>query len=174
MADKAERTQLAQIPRGGRNGFIGAAGEHYVLYRLHRSGYLAALSPRNAPTVDILVLDEAEGMVATVQVKTRLSGSKGGWVMSRKHETIASPTLLYAFVDLAPEHPQVWLVPSARVAQVVRESHAAWLAGVGTAGQRKDSDMRQLRLKYAFEVPSAPHGWMDEYKEAWGLLGGRG
>jgi hypothetical protein len=38
--------------------FTGPAGEHYVLYRLHAQGLMAALAPRNAPTVDVLVLTQ--------------------------------------------------------------------------------------------------------------------
>jgi len=36
----------------------GSAGEHYVLYKLHREGILAAQSPTGARDADILVFDD--------------------------------------------------------------------------------------------------------------------
>jgi hypothetical protein len=37
----------------------GSAGEHYVLYRLHRQGVLAAQSPAGARDADVLVSTNA-------------------------------------------------------------------------------------------------------------------
>ena len=66
----------------------------------------------------------------------------------------------------------VYVMPSAKVAQVVRESHATWLAMPGKQGQaHNDSKMRRIRPNWPFDVPSAPAGWMDQYREQWELLG---
>jgi hypothetical protein len=86
------------------SGFLGHAGEHYVLYQLYRRGLLAALSPRGAPTIDVLVLSPDESVVASLQVKTKTR--QGGWFMGEKHERFVAPHFFYAFVDLQePENP---------------------------------------------------------------------
>ena len=82
---------------------MGPAGEHFALFKLHLEGMLAALAPRNAPSVDVMVLNGDETIAATVQVKTRTDGFDGGCHMKDKHEHLVRPTLFYAFVDLEPE-----------------------------------------------------------------------
>jgi hypothetical protein len=57
--------------------FTAAAGEHYVLYRLHAVGLMAALAPRNAPSVDVIVLSPDERIVAEVQVKASTGTLRG-------------------------------------------------------------------------------------------------
>lgn len=161
---KKNRTHLERA-------LVGPAGEHYVLYRLHMMGMLASLAPTNAPTVDILVLNEDETIAATIQVKTRTYGSDGGWHMKKKHETLKRPNLFYVFVDLEPETPATFIVPSSVVAEVVREAHKVWLAMPGKKGkEHKDHDMRRVLPAYNFNVPIAPPGWLESYKDAWQLL----
>lgn len=150
---------------------VGPAGEHYVLYQLHLRGMMAALAPRNAPTVDILVLHPDETIAASLQVKTRRSGTDKGWHMSEKHEQIENPRLFYAFVDLEPSIPSVYIVPSSIVAEVVRESHKAWLATPGRKGQKhNDTTMRRIIPNYPFMVPGYSDGWIDKYHDQWDQL----
>lgn len=153
---------------------MGPAGEHYVLFRLHMEGMLAALAPTNAPTVDILVLNEDETIAATIQVKTRTYGGDGGWHMKAKHENFVRPGLFYAFVDLEPESPTTFVVPSKVVAKVIREAHHAWLITPGKNGNpHKDGEMRRILPAYRYPVSSAPTGWMEQYKDNWSLLRGK-
>jgi hypothetical protein len=150
---------------------VGSAGEHYVLYQLHMLGMMAALAPRNAPTVDILVLHADETIAASLQVKTRRSGADKGWHMSEKHERIENSRLFYAFVDLEPSAPTVFIVPSAIVAEAVRKSHKAWLATPGRKGQaHNDHDMRRIIPNYPYAVESYPDGWLDKYLNQWDQL----
>jgi hypothetical protein len=140
---------------------VGPAGEHYVLYRLYCQGMLASLAPPGTPTVDILALDFNETVIATLQVKTRMAGARPGWVMGVKHETVARPRCFYAFVDLEPELPVVYIVPSTVVAEVVTKSHKEWLAAPGIKGQpHKDNPVRHI----------ASGEWLDEYQERWDQL----
>jgi hypothetical protein len=104
---------------------VGPAGEHYTLYRLHMLGIMAAQAPRNAPTVDVLIFGDDDSVVAALQVKTRSIGADGGWHMSKKHESMRSPRLFYAFVDFEPSAPRTYVVPSAAVADVLTRSHKA-------------------------------------------------
>jgi hypothetical protein len=150
---------------------VGPAGEHFVLYRLHSLGLLASLAPANAPVADILVLSLDETVVAKVQVKTRTYGSDGGWHMSRKHEKLTEGRLFYAFLDLEPEHPVSYIVPSSVVADVLRKAHAEWLATPGLNGRaHRDHEMRRLLPAYSFEVPGYPNGWLEGYRENWTSL----
>ncbi len=59
-----------------------------------------------------------------------------------------------------------YVVPSAVVADVIKDGHQAWLKAPGARGQpHKDSPARQLLPTYPFA------GWLDEYREAWDLTG---
>jgi hypothetical protein len=156
---------------------IGAAGEHLVLSRLLSRGILAAKAPDGTSVVDLVVhqrrSDGQLSIAVAIQVKTRLrGGGDGGWHMQKKHEDHAEPWLFYAFVDFVPENPVVYVMPSSKVAQVVRDVHATWLARPGKHGQaHNDSKMRRIRPKWPFEAPGVYDGWMDQYREAWSLLG---
>lgn len=142
-----------------------------MLFRLLQQGILASLAPSGAPTVDILVLSPDETVIANLQVKTRTYGTDGGWHMKAKHELIAEDRYFYAFVDLEPDDPVTYIVPSAIVADVLRRAHAAWLATPGRDGRpHKDHDMRRILPMYGFAVPGYRPGWLDEYYERWDLL----
>lgn len=156
---------------------IGAAGEHLVLSRLLSRGILAAKAPDGTALVDLVVHQTQPGgelsIPVAIQVKTRLrGGGDGGWHMQKKHEDHTEPWLFYAFVDFALESPVVYVIPSSKVAQVVRDQHATWLARPGFQGQaHNDSNMRRIRPNWPYDVPGVYDGWLDQYKEAWHLLG---
>jgi hypothetical protein len=154
-----------------RNSVLtGSAGEHYVLYRLHREGILAAQSPAGARDADILVFDE-DGVGKRVQVKTRTRGADGGWHMRIKHEKLVDDGLIYAFVDLEPEPPVVYMVPSSVVASVVTLEHEAWLRVPGKRGQdHQDSEFRRLLPEYSYTVPGHEGRWLEQYRDRWDLL----
>lgn len=118
----------------GGHVLVGAAGEDYVLYELHRRGVLAAQTPTNAYLADILVFDPEMSVGAMVQVKARSRGSRG-WAMAPKHETATHPRLFYVFVDLETNPPTSYVVPSAIVAEVVALSHQTWLGLPGRGGR---------------------------------------
>jgi len=149
----------------------GAAGEHFVLFRLHRHGLIAALAPQGAHDADIIVFSPEMSVGSMVQVKTRTRGRDGGWHMSEKHERIVHDRLFYAFVDLEPVEPVVYVVPSVSVAQVVAAAHAAWLAAPGKGGRlRRDSKFRRVRPWYDDEVAGYGPGWLEAYRERWDFL----
>ena len=154
---------------------IGAAGEHLVLSRLLSRGIIAAKVPERTAKVDIVIHRSRPSgeldVAAAIQVKTRTRGGDGGWHMKSHHETWASTWLYYAFVDFEPEHPVVYVIPSRKVAAIIKHAHALWLARPGKKGQaHNDSIMRRIRPKYTHPVPGAPDGWMEKYREAWDLL----
>jgi hypothetical protein len=154
-----------------QKALVGPAGEHFVLFRLHQQGLLASLSPEGSPTVDVLVLSPDETVIASLQVKTRTYGRDRGWHMKKKHESIAKPRYFYAFVDLEPEQPVTYIVPSGVVAEVLRKSHQAWLAAPGAKGQRRnDNVMRRIQPEYPDPFEGYVPNWLDEWRERWDLL----
>jgi hypothetical protein len=145
----------------------GAAGEHLVLSRLLYRGLVAAQAPEGVRKVDILVTPKLDNIQRLIQVKSRRYGSDGGWHMSKKHEDEKDPNLFYCFVDFEPEKPDVYVIPSAIVADAIKYDHALWLNTPGLKGQkRKDTNMRRLRPK----MPSLKEGWIEKYLEKWELI----
>ncbi|NLW92977.1 MAG: aspartate ammonia-lyase [Syntrophomonadaceae bacterium] len=142
------------------NSTTAVAGEYFVAAELARRGHIALITLRNTESVDILASNAEGTRSVSIQVKTR-SGKAHNWPLNVKAEKISSPNLFYVFVTLrgAQERPNYFIVPSAKVARTVAESHAAWLKRPGKKGQmHKDTPIRQFR---AYE----------SYREKWDLLG---
>ena len=151
---------------------IGAAGEHLVLSRLLSRGLLASQAPRGTRKADILVNPLDGGRPVLIQVKTTAGAkSRVAWHMNVKHESINDKDLFYCFVDLGEFNPDVYVIPAAVVAKVIKTSHSNWLKTPGVNGrQRNDSDMRLISNSPRTENRYAPKGWMDKYLEAWNIL----
>jgi hypothetical protein len=147
---------LARVPR--ESALIGAAGEHYVLYRLLRNGVLAAPAPTGAAIADLIVFDPATmNAGAMIQVKARMGGGKiRSWRMRDKNQHFAHPRLFYALVDLAVEPPAVFVVPSASVKEALTVDHEAFLARGG-----RDSTVRRFAPRSA---------WLELHRDAWAML----
>ncbi len=163
-----------------QTALLGAAGEHFVMCELLRRGYIAALAPQGVPNTDIVITDLTGHRLCTVQVKARRNaGSDGGWHMRPKHEEIMGDRLFYCFVDFGStpdDDPLIFVMPSGIVAEVISSSHRSWLLNPGKNGrQRKDSSVRRMLPDYSYAYRPKPNpyanGWMDQYKDAWHLLG---
>ncbi|KKR46682.1 MAG: hypothetical protein UT82_C0009G0046 [Parcubacteria group bacterium GW2011_GWB1_40_14] len=161
----------------------GAAGEHFVMFRLLELGYIAGLASRGAPNTDIIVTDMTGRRAVAIQVKTRLpKGSDDGWHMKPKHAELKELNLYYCFVDLPNDYnvvPLVYIVPSEIVAEVIGKIHQFWLSLPGKNGRiHKDSNVRRLLPDYS-KVLKVDHplvkkyskGWLDQYRENWKILG---
>jgi hypothetical protein len=151
---------------------IGAAGEHLVLSRLLAKGILAAQAPRGTRKADILVNHLDGKAPCLLQVKTRTGvDADSGWHMSVKHEVIKDKDMFYCFVALGDADSDIYIIPAAKVAKVVHDSHAKWLKTPGAKGQKhNDTDMRRVKNRYNMKISSAPDGWMDRYLEDWEQL----
>jgi hypothetical protein len=114
---------------------IGAAGEHYVAFRLSALGFPVALTRGGSPTVDLMVGDLAGQAALSFQVKTssgawrsfKRSNEKDRWEfdVGVKAGKLSGPSIYYAFVDLkwGQGAPDVFVVPSEHVARVFAESN---------------------------------------------------
>lgn len=150
---------------------VGPAGEAYVLFRLYQQGMLASAAPPGSPTVDVLVLAPDETIIASLQVKTRTYGRDKGWHMNVKHESISHPRYFYVLVDLEPEQPVTYIVPSSVVADALSKDHQAWLDAPGLGGKpHKDNPVRRLKPSFSYDVPGFPDGWLEQFRERWDLL----
>ena len=151
---------------------IGASGEHLVLSRLLERGILASQAPRGARKADVLVNPLDGGRPILIQVKATLdTGSRLKWHMKSKHELIADKDMFYCFVGLGDADSDIYIIPAAKVAKVVRDSHSTWLKTPGAKGQKhNDTDMRRIKNRYNMKISSAPDGWMDKYLEDWEQL----
>lgn len=160
------------------SSLTGAAGEHLVMSRLLSRGYIAALAPQGVLNFDLVVTSVDGAQLCALQVKTRWDkGGDPGWHMQEKHESIIGDRIFYAFVDLRKDASQaadVYVVPSATVADAVRRSYAAWLSGAGKKGQsRNETKFRRISFDYRrmcgpdFDLRA---GWLDQYRENWGQI----
>ena len=165
-----------------QTGLTGASGEHFVMFCLLQRGYIAGLAPERAPNADIIATSVDGKKTAVIQVKTRKTGSDGGWHMKEKHEHLISDNLFYFFVDLAVEDgllPNLYIMPSEIVAEAVEKTDDVWLALPGKKGQaHKDTGMRRLMPDFSKTIKSESPiikkysaGWMDQYKDNWEILG---
>lgn len=158
------------------SAIIGAAAEHYVMYRLLLNGMIAALAPKGVPDADIIVSDKIGSALSAVQVKGRRDiGRDGGWHMKAKHEKISRPLLYYCFVDFGKslsDPARSWIIPSSVVAEVLATTHKTWLATPGRNGRAHvDHEMRRLIPDYGHDtLPQYRSGWLDQYFERWDLI----
>jgi hypothetical protein len=109
--------------------------------------------------------------ILTVQVRVTSLGQGQGWLLTQEHERATEDRLLYAFVDTEPAIPETFFIPAAVVGDVLRASHAAWLATPGRGGRpHRDNPMRMILSDYRFPVPGYPPGWLEQHRERWDLL----
>ncbi|HEX2897832.1 MAG TPA: hypothetical protein VHP63_07275 [candidate division Zixibacteria bacterium] len=170
------------LNHNGNNGklqqaHVRASGEHYVLARLTSFGLIAGLAPENNRSVDIVATPEFSDKSLQIEVKTRTVGraSDDGWHMHKKHESIVRPNLFYVFVAMPASwtddsQPETYIIPSKKVAQVLKKTHQDWLNTPGKKGQkRNNTDMRRI-LPFYKDSPSIPRKWMSKYKDNWSFL----
>lgn len=146
--------------------------------RLLAKGYIVGLAPENTQAVDLIAMHEDGTRSFQIQVKTRTQGRAldKGWHMKDKHEHVDSQNLYYIFVTLPErwtdkDQPETFIIPSAKVAQVLKRSHHDWHSTPGARGQqRNDTKMRRLLPRYN-DSPSIPSDWMERYRDNWSFLG---
>lgn len=164
---------------------VGAAGEYHVLSQLLRRGWIAALAPDGAPSMDILVTDKNCKKLRAIQVKTRRDiGRDKGWHMKPEHETMVADDLFYVFVDIGTQPSDTtvsFVLPSKVVAACIRDCHRVWLDTPGKGGRaHKDSNVRRLLPDYSDIKPNTQKGrntvnryrlgWLERYRENWSIL----
>lgn len=104
---------------------IGAAGEHYVAFKLSSFGMSVALTRDGSDVIDLMAGDILQGTATAIQVKTARNARKSKyweWSVGRKPLNLQDSNLVYVFIDLMEgakedQPPTVFVVPVGDVAQ---------------------------------------------------------
>jgi hypothetical protein len=174
---------MAQIPKNS----VALAGEFAVLSQLLIRGYDASLTLGNTKNIDILVFDPETKKAYQVEVKTNYQKRNGptdskffgrfatSWPMEEKHERIKDSNLFYCFVHINTNRTdplknlfRFFIVPSAIVAEYVREEHQAWL---------RDDPAHRTSARRVFRIGlpndrhvEVPAPLASDYEDNWNLV----
>ncbi len=171
---------MEHIPKNS----VALAGEFATLSQLALHGYDASVTLGNTKNIDILVFDPRTNKTYQIEVKTNRERRKGptnskffgrmetSWQMHEKHERIIHPDLFYCFVHInidgtkSPKNTfRYFIVPSAVVAEYVREEHRAWLKDKST---HRDSKRRTFRVGLAtIRKIKVPAPLAEDYENRW-------
>lgn len=126
----------------------GVAGEYFVAAELSRRGWIATLTLKNTPNIDVLATTSDGRRTLNIQVKTRSIGNRQGWILNKGIETIVSGNNFYiAFIDLVGhgEKPDYFLIPKNIFAKWTAKRHQEWLVKPGRRGRAHvDNSIRTL------------------------------
>ena len=106
--------------RGNRTR-TGIAGEFFVAAELSKRGWIATLTAKNTPDVDVLAARPTGDVHARIQVKTRTSAYKYAHRVGREIKLIGDHDFL-VLVDLgeAGDSPRFWIVPTGVAADLLK------------------------------------------------------
>ncbi len=110
---------MPAIPDTGARVRTGIAGEFYVAGELSKRGWIATLTAKNTPIVDILASRPTGDVHARIQVKTRSSSYR------RAHRvgaiTMREDRDFLVLVDIGDEdeYPRYWIVPASVACELV-------------------------------------------------------
>lgn len=133
--DKAVKVELN---RRAAYNITGVSGEYFVAAELSRRGWVAVLTLKNTPNIDLIATTPNGKRTLNIQVKTRSIENRKGWIFSKNIETIVPGNNFYiAFVDLKGlgSMPDYYLIPKNIFARWIAKGHKAWLAAPGRHGQ---------------------------------------
>jgi hypothetical protein len=142
-------------------GLTGAAGEYFIAAELSLRGWLATVTIKNAPGVDVLAQNLGLGVTVAIQTKTASYGND--FQLNAKCEQPSTAlNEWYVFVKLHEERtrPSFYVVPRNIVAGFVYATHREWLSRAGRGGRaHKDTTKRAAAAKY-----------LGGYEDRWDLL----
>ena len=127
---------------------IGNAGEYYLAARLSAMDFIATITLGRAEQYDILALSP-KGRSIKVSVKTRFQEEATAFTLNEKAEDQFDKDFYYALIRLYEfkNEPDFWIIPSARVAKIVKEAHAKWYSTPGKKNQQRNiTSMRKLPI----------------------------
>ena len=139
--------------------YSGNAGEYYVAAELSSRGLIAAITPPNSESIDILASTSDGEKQVSIQVKT--CQRKTEFLINKKSESLRSKKLFYVFVRLKNlgARPDFHIVPSSVVADFCIQYHDDYLSRTGKTRENNETSMRKFIDKE------------NRYLEQWQLLG---
>ncbi len=134
---------------------VGLAGEFLVAGHLCLKGYVASLTLKNYPGVDIFCLNPRNGRQVAIQVKT-IHGHRGGeYFVPENVDALVCP---FVFVFIGPdESVEFFVVPAERVAHISAQERDDYLRAHPKAKREQPRMIRKNSLL--------------DYKDRWDLLG---
>jgi len=139
---------------------LGEAGEHLVISRLLRLGYVASQAPRKWRGDDVLI-DQGP----TFQVKTTDKGLN--WMIGQIRPNHRQ---FYALVDFRQQiTPVVYVLSNKDIREVIERSCEAWQA---VHRDSKDIGMRNVLdpWRKGCAPQKYPNGWLEHFRERWDQL----
>lgn len=144
----------------------GVAGEYFVAAELSRRGWIATMTLKNTPNIDVIATTVDGLKTLNIQVKTKSIGNKQGWILNKGIETLVPGENFYiVFVDLIGEEdkPDYFIIPKNLFAKWIAKRHQKWLATPGRGGHvRVDNPIR------AFDKPQ--FHIFEKYHNNWNIL----
>jgi hypothetical protein len=135
-----------------------AAGEYLVAGQLRLRKYMANLTPRNYPAVDIYAYNLGNGKGVGVQVKTAMEGGPRSWVIGRLEAVQRLQASEYPFVFVWVTHEYEAEFYVAKALDIAR----SLLQGMQTKWSHLDP------TKQVWAVGKEE---LADYKNRWDLLG---
>ena len=164
IMESARQISMNDNSRGTYN-ITGVAGEYFVAAELSRRGWIATVTLKNTPNIDVIATTPDGLRSINIQVKTRSIKNRYGWILNRTIEKPMQGENFYvAFVDLKgiEERPDFYLIPRSLFSKWIAERHSQWLATPGRAGKAHvDSPIRAFD-KPQFEV-------FEKYHNNWNI-----
>lgn len=98
----------------------GVAGEHFVCAELAKRGWVAALTAKNTPAMDVIATRLDASAIARIQVKTRSTSYRRAHRVSRIE--LNGPKDFVVLVDIGDvdESPQYWVVPAGVASSLIK------------------------------------------------------
>lgn len=147
---------------------IGNAGEYYVASILSAKNFTATITLGRAERYDILAVSPS-GKTYKFSVKTRFKKETTSFTLSECDERGYADDLYYVFVRLHEfkSVPEVWVVPSKRVCEIIGNAHKKWLSAKNReGGQHNDTSMRKLVIEArGSDSNYYPVEWLEEIKK---------
>jgi hypothetical protein len=128
-------------------GLTGAAGEYFVAAELSLRGWLATVTIKNAPLIDVLAQKPRQGTAVAIQTKTASHGNQ--FLLNAKCEVPSTaPNQWYVFVKLPKEstRPSFYIIPRNVVAGAVYAQHQEWLSRPAQSGEPHRDNPRRILL----------------------------
>jgi hypothetical protein len=152
------------LEREGRRksayNITGVAGEYFVAAELSRRGWIATITLKNTPNIDVIATTLDGSRSLNIQVKTRSIGNRQGWILNKGIETLAPGDNFYiAFVDLIgiDEKPDYYIIPKNLFAKWIAKRHCEWLKTPGRSGRLHVDNPIRAFDKPQFEVFETYH-----------------
>jgi len=100
----------------------GIAGEFFVAGELSKRGWIASLTAKNTPDVDVLASRPTGNVHARIQVKTRSPAYSYAHRVGRKLRLVGERDFL-VLVDLGTENeaPLYWVIPTLVAAELITD-----------------------------------------------------